>query len=302
MVSLARLHQAIGDPAGTQAIIAEVSQMVLSTESSIWDDSLLCAVATRLALQRDDLAEAEQWWIRGAFPELTADLPLECYPYHFFEYLQLTQARFLFMRGQNTGSETDLRLALERLEPLSLSADRFHRVTSRIEILILQAMIRFALGDEHAKDFLLQALALGEPAGFQQIYLDEGQRISVLLRQYQTAQKNSGSYLPSADFLEQLLAAIPNADSEPEERQRLSQQLIEPANPKTEAGFPITLSAREVEVLALIAEGKSNQEISAQLYLALNTVKRHIYNIFAKLEVKNRTQAVSRARHLGLIA
>ena len=301
MVSLARLHQAIGDPAGTQAIIAEASQMVLSTESSTWDDSLIFALATRLALQGDDLAEAGKWWIRGGFPELRAALPLERYPYHIFEYLQLTQARFLLMRGQDTGSETDLRLALERLEPLSLGADRFHRVTSRIEILILQAMIRFTLDDDHAKDFLLQALALGEPAGFQQIYLDEGQRISVLLRQCQTAQKNSGSYLPSADFLERLLAAIPDADSEPEERQRLSQQLIEPANLKTEAGFPITLSAREVEVLALIAEGKSNQEISAQLYLALNTVKRHVYNIFAKLEVKNRTQAVSKARQLGLI-
>jgi ATP/maltotriose-dependent transcriptional regulator MalT len=56
-----------------------------------------------------------------------------------------------------------------------------------------------------------------------------------------------------------------------------------------------------MEVLALIAEGKSNQEISAELYLALNTVKRHAYNIYTKLEVKKRTQAVSRARQLGLI-
>jgi DNA-binding CsgD family transcriptional regulator len=65
--------------------------------------------------------------------------------------------------------------------------------------------------------------------------------------------------------------------------------------------LPISLSAREMEVLALIAEGKSNQEISTELYLALNTVKRHAYNIFTKLEVKKRTQAVSRARQLGLI-
>jgi LuxR family maltose regulon positive regulatory protein len=56
-----------------------------------------------------------------------------------------------------------------------------------------------------------------------------------------------------------------------------------------------------MEVLALIAQGKSNQEISAELYLALNTVKRHAYNIYTKLEVKKRTHAVSRARQLGLI-
>jgi LuxR family maltose regulon positive regulatory protein len=55
-------------------------------------------------------------------------------------------------------------------------------------------------------------------------------------------------------------------------------------------------------VLALIAEGKSNQEISTHLYLALNTVKRHAYNIYSKLEVRKRTQAVVRARQFGLIS
>jgi DNA-binding NarL/FixJ family response regulator len=75
----------------------------------------------------------------------------------------------------------------------------------------------------------------------------------------------------------------------------------EPTTIKTEDGFPISLSAREIEVLSLIAQGKSNQEISAQLFLALNTVKRHAYNIYAKLEVKKRTHAVWKARQLGLI-
>jgi DNA-binding CsgD family transcriptional regulator len=75
----------------------------------------------------------------------------------------------------------------------------------------------------------------------------------------------------------------------------------EPTIIKTDDGFPISLSAREIEVLSLIAQGKSNQEISAQLFLALNTVKRHAYNIYAKLEVKKRTHAVWKARQLGLI-
>jgi ATP/maltotriose-dependent transcriptional regulator MalT len=56
-----------------------------------------------------------------------------------------------------------------------------------------------------------------------------------------------------------------------------------------------------MEVLRLIADGKSNQEIAAQLYLALQYVKRHAYNIYAKLEVTKRTQAVSKARKLGLL-
>ena len=82
----------------------------------------------------------------------------------------------------------------------------------------------------------------------------------------------------------------------------IEQQIEGSRRSYSEPGSPFhPLSEREMEVLALIAEGKSNQEISAELYLALNTVKRHVYNIFAKLEVKKRTQAVSKARQLGLI-
>lgn len=62
------------------------------------------------------------------------------------------------------------------------------------------------------------------------------------------------------------------------------------------------LSPREVEVLALISEGLSNQEIADRLFLSLNTVKTHSSNIFLKLDVKRRTQAVSKARELGILS
>jgi ATP/maltotriose-dependent transcriptional regulator MalT len=84
--------------------------------------------------------------------------------------------------------------------------------------------------------------------------------------------------LLSSGYIESLLAAF-----QPEDK---------PATAKTDYGLPISLSAREMEVLSLIAESKSNQEISAQPYLALNTVKRHAYNIYVRLGVKKRTQAV----------
>jgi LuxR family maltose regulon positive regulatory protein len=301
VIALARLRQATGDIPGTLEVIEEAARMALSADASEWDDVVLAVVAVRLALQRDDLAAAEQWWKKGGFPDLNTPIALESYPYHVFEYLLLTQAKFLLVKGQETGRAGDLLQAAELLKMLFLEAERFQRVTSQIQILVLQAMVQSALGNEGAKKTLLRALALGEPEGYRRVYLDEGWRLADLLRQCQSVQQESGSHLPSLAFLDSLLKAIQRAVP----ARQIDERPVEPrAGPSTahlEDGLPISLSAREMEVLALIAEGKSNQEISAELYLALNTVKRHAYNIYAKLEVKKRTQAISKARQLGLI-
>ena len=301
-LSMARLRQAMGDISGVGEIIEEAARMALNTDSSEWDDALVSAVAVRLALQRDDLAAAEQWWKKGGFPDLNAAIPLEDYPYHVFEYLLLTQARFLLARGRETGKARDLKQASEMLSTLLSEAERFQRVTSQIQSLILQAMAQFAVGNDRATKNLLHALALGEPEGYRRIYLDEGWRLMDLLRQCRTAQEESGGHFPSLTFIDSLLEAIqPGEGAKP-----ANDQPIQHSNGSImahlEDGFPVSLSAREIEVLRLIAEGKSNQEISAELYLALNTVKRHAYNIYTKLEVKKRTRAVSRAREMGLIA
>jgi len=301
LISLAHLRQIQGDIAGSKLIIGEAARMALSTESSQWDDSIVFAVGVRLALLRDDLVEAEQWWIKGGFPDLTEVIALENYPYHVFEYLTLTQARFLLVRGQDTNNESDLRRSLELLKALLLEVEKFQRISSRIEIYLLQAMAYDFLGDEIALHILQSALAMGEPEGYRRIYLDEGSRLYDLLVRCQTAQEKSNSYLPSASFIDSLLQSIQH-DDQPHRVQHLSSAIAPEVRTTTvDGGFAISLSSREIEVLNLIAEGKSNKEISAELYLALNTVKRHAYNIYNKLDVSRRTQAVSKARQLGLI-
>jgi LuxR family maltose regulon positive regulatory protein len=142
---------------------------------------------------------------------------------------------------------------------------------------------------------------LGEPEGFMRVYLDGGQPVMELLVYCQSELQDSDSLLPSTAFLESLKSAFQSEVRSESLPLPNSQIMSESLSTKTEDGLPITLSAREVEVLKLIAEGKSNQEISTELYLALNTVKRHAYNIYAKLGVQKRTQAVSIARKLGLI-
>jgi LuxR family maltose regulon positive regulatory protein len=305
MVSMARLRQAMGDISESQAILAEAERMALSTDASQWDDAFVAATAIRLALQRNDLTSAEQWWHKGGFPDLNTPISLEYYPYHVFEYLLLTQAKFLLVRGQETGRAGDLKQAAELLGTLLLEAERFRRVTSQIEILVLQAIAQSAAqdaqGDVAAEKTLLRALALGEPEGYRRVYLDEGWQLADLLRQCRSVQQESGSHFPSVAFLDSLLEAIQQGEG----AQPANEQPVGQSAGKTiaylEYGLPIALSSREMEVLSLIAEGKSNQEISSELYLALNTVKRHAYNVYAKLEVKKRTHAVSKARQLGLI-
>jgi LuxR family maltose regulon positive regulatory protein len=301
MVSLAHLLQVKGDVAGAQAVIEEASRMTQSTESSQLDDTIISAMAVRLALQREDLPLAEQWWRRGAFPDYRDSIHLENYAYHIYEYLVLTQVRLLIAIGRRQGNESYLRRCAVLLESLLHETTRFQRVTSTIEIQVLQAIVQFSLGEtEQAVITFRSALALGEPEGYRRIYLDSGRPVSELLALCQSELKESNSPLPSAAFIESLQEALrgeaqlqPGLPSEGERS--------EPLPVKKDEGPPVSLSAREMEVLRLIADGKSNQEIAAQLYLALNTVKRHAYNIYAKLEVTKRTQAVSKARKLGLL-
>jgi len=152
--------------------------------------------------------------------------------------------------------------------------------------LILQALASQAGGDTtQAMVTLEQALTLAEPGGFIRIFVDEGPPMARLL--YEAATRGI-----AAEYTRRLLAAFPVI--EPEEPAPTSTPV-----PKSE--LVEHLSERELEVLQLIAQGLSNREISERLFLALSTVKGHNRNIFGKLQVQRRTEAVARARELGLL-
>jgi LuxR family maltose regulon positive regulatory protein len=156
----------------------------------------------------------------------------------------------------------------------------------RLKVLLLQALAFQAQGEEgQAISLLGEALALAEPGGFIRLFVDEGAALARLL-----AAAAAQGMLP--DYIGKLLAALGarKQQNEPSAAQPSSAHaLIEP------------LSPREREVLQLIAQGLSNQEISERLVLALDTVKGHNRNIFDKLQVQRRTEAVARARELGLL-
>jgi LuxR family maltose regulon positive regulatory protein len=128
------------------------------------------------------------------------------------------------------------------------------------------------------------ALVLAEPGGFIRIFVDEGSPMAQLL-----SEVAARGLRP--DYIGKLLAAFEAEKPRGDARPYLppTQPLIEP------------LSQRELEVLRLIAQGLSNREISERLFLALDTVKGHNQKIFGKLQVQRRTEAVARARELGLL-
>jgi LuxR family maltose regulon positive regulatory protein len=153
-----------------------------------------------------------------------------------------------------------------------------------VKALVLEAVARQSRGElHHALAVLERALVLAEPGGYVRSFLADGPRVVELLR----AAAGRGI---AVNYVRRLLAAAGvGEEGEPARAGRRTQPLIEP------------LSAREIEVLELLAAGYANKEIADALVISVGTVKNHLKSIYGKVEVDSRTRAVARARELGLI-
>jgi ATP/maltotriose-dependent transcriptional regulator MalT len=172
----------------------------------------------------------------------------------------------------------------DRLEPQARAAGRMARV---IEISLLKALALQAQGATDAALALFeQCLSLAQAGGYVWLFLEVGAPGAALLRG-----AVSRGMTPHGAYARRLLAAF-------EER---GADLCPPSTPHREAKAVETLSRREHEVLELIGQGHSNQEIAAVLIVSINTVKKHASTIYGKLGVGSRTQAVARAQELGIL-
>ncbi len=195
--------------------------------------------------------------------------------------LPISQARVHLAQG-------DPSTALAVLEPVRQQVEAKDWQDERLKVMVVQAVALHAHGEkDQAVQLLFDALALAEPGGFIRLFVDEGMPMAQLL-------SDAAAHGIMPDYIGKLLAVF-----EAEEQKRQDTSYRPPASPTQTLIEP--LSQRELEVLQLIAQGLSNREISQQLFLALDTVKGHNQKIFGKLQVQRRTEAVARARELGLL-
>jgi ATP/maltotriose-dependent transcriptional regulator MalT len=266
------------DLAGIQEIIQKVENIARESNVPDWVMNQMTSWQTRLWVLQDNLEAASQWVRERGLSTNSENKPKHEINYFLlFDYLIL--ARIMLAQGR-------LEEATGLLHNLLTAAETAGRTSRAIEILILQALAAQAMGKTaRAMHALEQALRLAEPEGFTRIFVDEGPPMACLL--YEAATRGI-----APDYTRRLLAAFPIAEQE----QMASSKVQAP-------GFDMIepLSEREIEVLQLIAEGLTNPEIAARLFLSLNTVKVHTRNIYGKLGVNNRTGAVARARALGIL-
>jgi LuxR family maltose regulon positive regulatory protein len=263
-VFLARLKLVRGDVAGTTAILVEADQFARQHDY-VYQIPEVAAGQVRTLLIQGNLAAA-------AHLAQVHELPI-------------SQARVHLAQG-------DPGKALALLEPLRQQAEAKDWQDERLKVMVLQTLALHAgTQRSHGKEdpavqLLGETLALAEPEGFVRIFVDEGPPMAELL--YKALKRGI-----APDYVRRLLAAFPDAESEktvPSKSQASKSDLIEP------------LSEREIEVLQLIAEGLTNQEIASRLYLSSHTIKAHTRNIYGKLDVHSRTEAVARARALGVLS
>jgi LuxR family transcriptional regulator, maltose regulon positive regulatory protein len=275
-VAQARLTKTQGDPEGALRLLDEAERLFVRTP--LPDIRPISALKARIWAARGRVTEAMKWARERG---LSVDDDLS----YLREFEHVTLARVLIAQYESghvdpSGALNDAARLLERL---LRAAEEGGRIGSEIEILALQALAHQVQGNTSlALAPLERALSLAGSEGYVRVFVDEGPPMARLLQEV-------ASRAIAPDGAKRLLAAFPSAMPGD----------AHPAEARCEGKEP--LSTREIEVLQHIAAGRTNREIAARLYLSLYTVKAHARSIYHKLDAHSRTQAVVRARELGIL-
>lgn len=267
-IAMARLREAHGDLDGALALLTDAERV--DVRSPLPRPRPVAAMKARVFINHGRLDEATAW---ASERGLSADDDLS----YMCEFEHITLARILLARNE-------VQDALTLLVRLAAAAEAGGRTGSVIETLLLQALAHQALGDMRAaREPFERAMTLAEPQGYLRVFVDEGHRMRELLRHAVTRGF-------AGEHARRVLAAF---DEPPP-------QFAAAVRPAT-AGASALLTTRELAILRLIAAGMRNQDIATHLSISPATVKRHIANLYGKLDVDHRTEALVRAAELKLV-
>ena len=301
-VILSRLFQIQGNlDAAAREIQKAVDLMQIEAPAAVREE--VVAQRVRIYLAQDNLASAETilkdqgfaFHDKFSFPDLESIFTRPLFsPENITPsegLLVISALRILLYRAQTKQETTYIEPGIRLAGQLIDDALQHQHIPFAIEALLVRTQLYAALGDgpsggqQRSREGYAHALQLAEPEGIISIFLEEGPVVAEALQNL-LAQNRIGNIDPA--YVKEILAAFPE-DTVVARTISASDEMIEP------------LSKRELEVLQLIGEGYSNQAIAEQLVITLHTVKKHSSNIFSKLGVTSRTQAVARARQLKLL-
>lgn len=284
-LSIARVKMGQGDGRAAQEYLDKARQTARDFKATRLTDRLVNGLQARIWIAGGELGLVEGWaqengLIAHPITEIIKNAGLNAAASEFVQSDYLTLARLYLAQNKPDA-------ALQVIDPLLDAANHLGYLRRAIYILALKALtLQKKKEMELAVEVLGQALALGEAEGYQQVFLDEGQPMAQLL--YQAIARGC-----CASYAKKILAAFTPESRSTDgsaEKKAEPERLLEP------------LSEREQEVLALIAAGLSNREMTLRLHISLSTVKGHIANIYGKLGVNSRTQALAEAIRLGILA
>jgi LuxR family transcriptional regulator, maltose regulon positive regulatory protein len=279
-ISIARLMVSRKDWISAQKYIDTARRLSQETQSTKMDDELVEIVQAWLWIKQGEVDRAAYWArerdLLDRSPAKLIAAAGDAAVNELFQGKTTVLIRLYLAHGQpeQAGELIDWLTEINRKRGYK---------RREVEFLVLRALAWLLIDEtDLAIDALAEALKVGEAEGYFLTFVQEGKPMARLL--YLAIQQKK-----SLTYASKLLNAVLSGYSDNAEFENRVDELVE------------KLSERELEVLHLIADGLSNAEIAQRLYISLSTVKGHTANIYGKLGVKNRTQAVARARSFGLL-
>jgi LuxR family maltose regulon positive regulatory protein len=281
-IALARVRQAQGDIHGAWEAIDKAQELATMFDLTDLDDLTVALFEAWMRVSEGDIESVNRWAVeRDLFRYIESPLteaPGDAYDVRLRKYELLVFARLLIASGQTHD-------ALSVLRPLVQVAVQRDRPRMLIEIHMLEALCLQAEGNmDQAVQVLQHALTLARPEGYVRIFADEGEPVLQLLQE--AAERGIAK-----EYTHILLSTLGIETRGPQ------------GTKKTESASSLAepLTGREMEVLRLLSSHLSSTEIADTLFVSANTARFHIKNIYSKLGVHRRSDAVQRARGLGLL-